>query len=323
VDLAVPFPEFMAAVDAEADRLGLPNSDAMVVPSEAERDAFAVAVTKALAGQCSLLPAPYKVARWQGPPGPQGAKGETLRVVAEMGNDGRPTPQRFWGTYALREPASAGPDGGTRLLAIEAPHPLYDVHTSEEAAHLFGATRARYFLEAGGDRCISRVQSACSGTSDVCGPKGPYRVSDAAHAVIHPFFAVHRLLSETEPLLHFVQLHGNSEPSCPDVLLSDASGDWDEQGATAALARALAQRSVAVGRCGKDYPKGPCDLCGGGNVEARVTAQSTDACRRGGRTYGRFLHLEQSRAFRATPSPTQAGYGPLIDAVNDAFPETR
>jgi hypothetical protein len=48
-----------------------------------------------------------------------------------MDDAGNPSPSLFWGTYAapVSQPLSR--------LIVEAPHPLFDLHTEHEAAELF------------------------------------------------------------------------------------------------------------------------------------------------------------------------------------------
>jgi hypothetical protein len=68
------------------------------------------------------------------------------------------------------------------------------------------------------------------------------------------------------------------------------------------------------------FPTATCDLCGTDNVEARMTAGSTEACTTLGSTYGRFVHVEQQLSLREDPDSGAGGYSPLISAVLAAFP---
>jgi hypothetical protein len=316
-----PRPDAGCAIDAAGNLLDLVDgivasmraragagSEAVVVPTSADRDAFAARVVASLAGDetaaCALPPS-YRLIRYT-----DGRAG-SLAVVAEVDAAAQPAPSLFWGTYA----APRAPTVATRAtLAIEAPHPLFDIGTERESADLFVQGGARYLIIAGGHRCADAAQSGCSGTTTACGATQSYRISDAAHATALPFFAVHVALSSTTPPLSFLQLHGNSQ-SCPEALVSDTSGHWTDAGTAAALSAALASRGVTVGKCGAGYPTAGCTLCGTENVEARLTAGSADACTQPGSAYGRLVHVEQLPSLRAAPTATTAGYQPLIDAA--------
>jgi hypothetical protein len=299
---------------ASMESTGGKGSQAFVIPSDAERDAFATTVLAALDGDgtaACALPASY---RWIHLVDPVAGG---LYVIAEVTATGAPAPELYWGVYAsLSDPSSAP----SRPLVVEAPHPIYDYNTDLESTDLFAHARARYLLLAGAHRCADVEESGCTGTTPACGVEAPYRVSDVAHSVASPFYGVHVAVSKGKPTLPFLQLHGNSEPGCPGALVSDASGDWPGAGLNAALATSLEAEGVVVGRCGAGYPTATCDLCGGGNVEARATAGSSSACTKGGSTYGRFVHIEQAMSLRQTPKVGAPGYQRMIDATLAAIP---
>ncbi len=297
-----------AVVAAMAAKAGA-GSNALVLPSAAERDAFAEATLAALSGdaqQACNLPASYRTFSLR-----DGT--DDVLVVAELEASGAPAPSKFWGTYAARRPSQ-----GTRAIVVEAPHPLFDANTPYESRAVFSAARAEWFLMAGAHRCANSKSSACSGTTTACGGNAPYRDSDAAHETGTPFYAVHAALSaaNTDP---FIQLHGNAQ-SCPDALVSDSSGAYSAGSAAAKLAAAIESRGPSVGRCGAGYPTSSCNLCGTDNVEARMTAGAPDACTAMGTSYARFVHIEQQPGLRQIPSGTSRGYQPVVDAVVATFP---
>lgn len=279
------------------------RSEALVVPSTVERDAFGAAVVSALLGESSPcgLPASYRLFQLADP-----GAGQVL-VVAEADDTGRPSPALFWGTYALL----AAPD---RALAVEAPHSLFDTGTAQEAVDLTVQSRAQWLLLNGAHRCANDRESGCSGTTTACGGRLPFKIADAAHSIAAPFFAVHAELSNRFSSLAFLQLHGNSQSACPDALVSDGSISWSDAGYAGQLAAQLdGGGGLTVGRCGGDFPVTGCDLCGTTNVQARFTAGSADSCTVSGSSYGRVVHLEQSRALRNNPQA-------LIDAAIAVFP---
>jgi len=299
------------AIVANMTAIAGPGSNALVVPTESERDSFAENAVAALSGdarKACKLPPSYRYFSLR-----DGA--DDVLIVAELDASGQPAPKKFWGTYASRKAAP-----GTRALVVEAPHPLFDPNTPYESRAVFSDARADWFLMAGAHRCANAETSGCDGTSGACGggESAPYRVSDTAHATKSPFFAVHIALSKSTSDA-FLQLHGNTQ-KCPDALVSDSSGKYDDAGVSAQLAAAIEARGPTVGRCGLDYPKkGTCTLCGTDNVEGRATAGSRDACEVGGKSYGRFVHVEQQPKLRQIPDGGVPGYQPLVDAVIATF----
>lgn len=282
------------------------GTNALTVPSTADRDQFASVVLRVLDGDdaaACALPAPYKLVRLTDP------QAGLLRVVVEPSS-----PSRFYGTYAAN-PASARP------LVVEAPHPIADTDTDLQSTAVFVQDHAKYLLVAGTHRCANLAASPCTGTTTACGASAPYRESDAAHEDTLPFYAVHAMISMHDSSLNFLQLHGNGESSCPDALVSDSSGTWSETGLAGRLAGALSAAlpappapGMSVGKCGLGFPTSGCNLCGTDNVEARDSAGAANACTQAGSSYGHFVHVEQHLTLRTAP------YTVMVDAVNAAFP---
>ena len=303
------------AIDAGIKASQPDDSDAVALPTDAERDAFATAVYQAIHGDfaaaCTLPPS-YRfydlddagVGRW-------------LLVSEWDASSGTSQPTKGWGAYARL----AMPAGAPRELAVEAPHPVKDSYTSVESADVAEKAFARYWMVAGSNRCADTHASGCDGTTNACGPNAEgtkaFRDSDAAHATKLPFWKVHAALSDAEPTVAFLQLHGNSASGCPGVdsmtagaLVSDSSGSWSATGSAGQFAAALEGQIAEIGRCGLDAST--CDLCGTDNVEARASAGSTDACTTKGTLYGRFVHVEQSIALRKA-------YDPIVGATLATF----
>jgi hypothetical protein len=275
------------------------GTNALAVPSAVNRDAFATIVVKVLDGDDSAaceLPPSYQLIRLTDP------QAGLVRVVVEQ-----PNPTLFYGTYA----ANSAP---TRQLVVEAPHPLFDTNTEFQATAVFTGTGARYLLVAGTHRCADAASSSCTGTTTACGASEPYRVSDAAHEDGLPFYAIHSALSTQDTSLPFLQLHGNSDTSCPEALVSDSSGSWNANDPAGRLGAALTGQGVAIGECGNGYPTAGCNLCGTDNVEARESAGAPNACTQFGTSYGRFVHVEQHLTLRTAP------YSAMVAAVKTAFP---
>jgi hypothetical protein len=277
------------------------------------RDALAQTIVRVLGGDeaaaCALPPS-YRLMRMVDP------SAGALRVVAEVDASGQPAPSLYYGTYAAPRVVPTP----SRALVVEAPHPIFDLDTEREATAVFVATAARDLLVAGTHRCADTTASACSGTTDACNATvQAYRVSDAAHEDALVFHAVHALLSDAQPQIQFLQLHGNGA-ACPTALVSDCSGTFADAGTAAALGAALTASGVTVGECGDGYPTAGCNLCGTDNVQARYTAGSAAACTQTGAHYGRFVHVEQQLSIRQDPDGGAGGYQPLIDAVLATYP---
>lgn len=308
--LTKPLREVVLALQASIRSSGGPASGAYVEPSAVARDKFGATVARALSGDehaaCDLPPS-YRVVLLD-----DATYGKT-RLVAELDGLGSSAPALYFGAYARRVDLAA-----TRALVIEAPHPVYDSSTDDEAQDLFLRGYARYLLLAGAHRCASVDPSPCSGSTTACGARAPFRVSDPAHATAHPFFAVHRELS-ADQTVHFLQLHGNAA-SCPDALVSGASDSFPSTGFVSTFATALESEGIGVGRCGEGYPAPGCDLCGSTNVEGRLTAGSGNACTLPGSSDARFVHLEQLAVLRRRAPDGTPSWGPVLAAIEATLP---
>jgi hypothetical protein len=213
-----------------------------------------------------------------------------------------PTVEAGWGTVVI-DPSPV------RNLAVEAPHPYYDIDTYAQGIDLFLETGARAFIMAGTSRCANRNPSGCDGETTVC--NNSYPVSDVAHATETPFQVTHEALADTFSEMVALNLHGNGRPDCETVFLS--SGVWDDTTDTVtALRDALLDRDVDAA----DPMSSACPLVGGTNVQGRYTNGSATPCTQEATdANGRFIHLEQQRGFRESP----AQYAALIEAVNATF----
>lgn len=216
-----------------------------------------------------------------------------------------PAVETGWGTVVMN-PAP------TRDVAVEVPHPYYDINTYAQGIDLFLETGARAFLMAGASRCANREPSGCDGETTVC--NGTYPVSDVAHAVRTPFQEAHEALVDAAPDMVTLNLHGNGLPDCETVFLS--SGVWDD---TTNTVTALRDELLARGVDAADPMSSSCPLVGGTNVQGRYTNGASSPCTQAAAAAtGRFVHLEQQRRFRESP----AQYAALIQAVNATFAST-
>ena len=213
-----------------------------------------------------------------------------------------PTVETGWGTVVIQP-------SPMRNLAVEVPHPYYDINTYAQGIDLFLETGARAFIMSGTSRCANRKPSGCDGETTVC--ENYYPVSDVAHATETPFQVTHEALTDTFSEMVALNLHGNGRPDCETVFLS--SGVWDDTTHTlTALRNALRAQGVDAA----DPFSSSCPLVGGTNVQGRYTNGSAAPCtQEATHANGRFIHLEQQRSFRESPTR----YAALIEAVNATF----
>ena len=225
--------------------------------------------------------------------------GHTYRLVQEA-----PSVEVGWGTVVV----NAAPE---RNVAVEVPHPSFDLETHREGANLFRKTGARVLIVAGTHRCANRAASSCSGTTGVCGADGPYRQSDMAHVIDAPFQVTHEAFVDRYPRITAFSLHGNGQDRCETVFLSSGVED-DTPQPVRDLRQALLERGVRASVPGTSS----CPLVGSTNVQGRYTNGSPEPCRQAASSAtGTFIHVEQKLDFRQS----EANYGALIDAVKATF----
>lgn len=204
-----------------------------------------------------------------------------------------PSTLKGWGTVVL----NLAPD---RDLAIEVPHPVYDVNTHREGADLFQKAGARVLVMAGTHRRANSATSPCNGSK---------QQSDMAHVVDSPFQITHEAFTDCFPGLTALSLHGHDQENCETVFLSGGVGGGIPQ-SVRNLREALRERGVEVG-----IPDGTssCSLVGSKNVQGRYTNGSSQPCEEAATSAtGYFIHIEQSPEFRES-------YDPLISAIEATF----
>ena len=180
------------------------GSSGYVVPTTAERLAFATAVAAALSGneakvELALAPYPdFEVLDFT-----DDKSGRYLAIVE------KPPLHRGWGfIFVARHPAR--PE-----LLVEVPHPLADRDSEVVGARAARALSPKAFIMAGAHRFAL-----------------PGRLSDVAHTSASIFESAHEALA-AEGLV-VLQFHGfglSLHPDYPDLILSNATPMPDERGA--------------------------------------------------------------------------------------------
>lgn len=296
-----------------------PGSNGMVVPTAAQMAAWGQLLAAMeegdLATACGVIGAnafPYHIVRFTD-------TGYNGRIYFLLRED---VPLSVgWGTYVINA-------DHLRDVVIEIPHPGVEVHTEEEGIELFRQIDGLAFLMAGTDRCSNTSYSLCTGTTTFCGQDEPFRTSDVAHATQTMFEASHQALIAPGGSSAAVQIHGCSDPGCPDLFISNTTCVPGELGQRFSRNAQIACQGFSVGLA--DCLSPDCTLVGTTNVQGRFSNGSFwspdfDPCSQfapGPAQPERFLHLEQSHdlrdnfqclaaALRMTFSDTHVIYVPL------------
>ncbi len=213
--------------------------------------------------------------------------------------------QRGWGTFIINP-------NFRREIAVEIPHPRFDVNTHREGTDVFRETEAHFLLMSGTHRCANNEESLCSGTSSACEGSGqPYKISDMAHYEKAVFQLFHEIVTSRFPGLYSINLHGNSRSNCEDFFLSSGVGSIATSILLDIKSDLLTSGGVTAAVTGDGTST--CPLVGSTNVQGRYTNGSSDPCTQvAASPNGFFIHIEQSRNVRDNPDV----YGKLIDALN-------
>ncbi len=222
-------------------------------------------------------------------------------------------------TAGLGQPVIVLRMGSARSLVIEAPHPIAETNTLEEAVSLFVALEARALLVAGTHRCANSVFSPCTGSTSFCLAAGTesFRESDMGHVVASHFEVAHEEIADRFPTTLVVSVHGQSDDG---VSLSNGTMDpisYDSPVARLARALAVELTGQRISTC-NDWPGAPdrdaTRLCGTFVVQGRYVNGALPACTTTSESAtDRFISLEQSLAVRdSVPA--------VIRAFEAAFP---
>ena len=294
----LPYASLAGYIADVKQRLPRSGSEGFIEPTAAEREAFTAAMRTALYGWLPLAllaSLNYEAAYLR-----DDNLSQTYLVIAEKQNNARGL-----GTYILRTRPR-------RNIVLEVPHPLFDLDTSEESARIMVETGALGLFISGTHRCANAALSPCSDAgSSACNDET--RVSDAAHFTRNFFHAAHRATLELRRPPVVLSIHGNAVESLPDVVLSAGMRqNLKETALVNRLRAALKARGVNAGSCNSSADN-VSQLCGGSNVQGRLSNGSTDECTRNASSpSGLFLHVEQHLNIRREPSQ-------LIGALKEVF----
>ncbi len=219
----------------------------------------------------------------------------------------------YWGTVII------DPSPIRSRLFIQAPHPLHDANTGNQAVVVFKNTGARAFILAGTHRCNSTSLSSCDGTTTVCGGSDQFRKSDQAHTDDGPFQIATERFKHGVPNLIVLQLHGFvKDPGYPDLILGNGTQsipatDWLStfKNQLSLLDNSLQYKIAHIDTAWTT-------LTGTTNTQGRLINNSPDPCGIAAENpNGRFLHIEQAYTGLRDNS---SNYAKVASAIGNTFP---
>ncbi len=219
---------------------------------------------------------------------------------------------KHWGLYILN------PNPCREQLILQSPHPKHDRNTGLQGIYCYKHLRAKAFFVSGTHRCNHTDRSACSGTTQTCGNRSAFRISDMPHIDSSIFHRSTQVLYQLIPNSVFVQLHGfGKRTSDPFVILSNGSQITPTVDYISLLAKQLYLEDTSL-----TFKIAHIDLAwrrlrGFYNLQGRYINNSASDCHtNASTTTGRFIHLEQERLkLRATPN----GWNKLKNALGVVF----
>jgi hypothetical protein len=197
----------------------------------------------------------------------------------------------YWGTYVLSSKALRND------LILQAPHPEYDINTGYQAIFCFKKLIPSALFISGTHRCNHSEYSDCSGTSSVCSPSSPYRISDNPHNTNSAFQKTTEFLFNRSETSVFVQLHGFSKGSTdPYVIMSNGTRTTPEIDYVAMIQTGLERADPSLTFKIAHFDNSWSRLIAFTNTQGRFINGSQDPCSENANTSeGRFVHIEQER----------------------------
>src|SRR5262245_12059908 len=142
------------------------GSNGFVVPTPAQQADWRWVVRQMLAGSCDFPQPPSLAGIMQVKTFSDAGNGKSYCVFMEVQDaNGNGIVDRGWGTFIVDPNAE-------RELSHQAPHPIYDSTTENEAVGIFRDTNSRSFLMCGAHRNANPAPSTCQSS---------YNVADCAH----------------------------------------------------------------------------------------------------------------------------------------------
>jgi hypothetical protein len=279
------------------------GSNGFVAPTTSEQNDWRLVVNQMLSGSCNFALPASLASIMQLRSFTDAASGKSFCLFMEvLDANGNGKVDRGWGTF-LVNPAAA------REISHQAPHPISDSTTENQAIGMFGGTDSRSYLMAGAHRSANSGASAC---------QSGYGPADVAHNVANMFHATNAELMAFYGATAWqaIQWHGMAADTCSAAqvylshgrAVSPAPGDKN-----------LELKNTMLGyhpTWDLEVPgTGACTLNATDNTQGRLLngVPAASVCGTAATSYtGRFLHIEQDPGFRLPAD--------WIPAVNDTWP---
>ena len=267
------------------------GSNGFVAPTATEQADWRTVVTQMLGGACNVqLPASLAAAaQIRTFTDSSTGKGYCLLMeVLDADNNGKV--DRGWGTFMVNANA-------VLEISHQAPHPIADSTTENQAIGIFGGTDSRSYLLAGAHRLANSGSSSCQSS---------YGPADAAHNVDNMFHQTNVALMAFygSNAWQAIQWHGMAADTCDPAnaflshgrTVNPVAGDLNLELKNNMLSR----HPTWV----LETPVSSCSLNATDNTQGRLIngVPPASVCGTAASSYnGRFLHIEQDPGFR-TPS---------------------
>jgi len=218
----------------------------------------------------------------------------------------------YWGTYVI----STNPLRSS--LVIQAPHPVYDLKTGNQAIFCFKRLIPKALFISGTHRCNNSESSECSGTTTACGSTAPYRISDNPHNSNSVFQKVTEAIFNKFENTVFVQLHGFAQGSGdPDLIMSNGTRITPDVDYLSMIRDALFQDDPGLTFKLVNVDLSWTKLTAFENTQGRLINNSSNPCSENASSCnGRFVHIEQERTKFRNDS---TGWYKMFSALKSVF----
>jgi hypothetical protein len=180
------------------------GSNGFAAPSSVQQSDWRWVMRQMLGGSCDFPPPASLAGIVQVRTFADSSNGKSYCVLMEVQDaNGNGIVDRGWGTFIVDSHAE-------RELSHQAPHPIYDSGSEDEAIVIFRDTNSRSFLMCGAHRNANPVASTCQSS---------YNVADCAHNVNNMFQPANEELQAfyAGRAWNAIQWHGMAADTCPAV----------------------------------------------------------------------------------------------------------
>ena len=271
-----------------ANQMPASGSNGFVPPTAQEQADWRSVVTQMMGGACNFALPASLASNAQIRTFTDTSTGKSyclLMEVLDANNNGKV--DKGYGTFMVNNSA-------TLEISHQAPHPLYDIGTENQAINMFGGTNSRSYVLAGAHRNANSGSSACESS---------YAPADAAHNTNNMFHQTQIALMAFYGSNDWsaIQWHGMAVDTCDEnaflshgVAINPAAGDKNLELKNSMTA---AHSTWALGT----PVSGGCSLNATDNVQGRLMngVPAANVCTTAASNYtGQWLSVEQDPGFR-------------------------